>query len=770
MINRKYDFTNVNQLNWSQIRDLKQLNGPSPYSIHMPLNLPESEHLIFCDAALNAYTMPILPDIGKEQEDRDKIMSLRILLVSFAFGEAPFVPDFRLSRLSRREGCYPQMNARYFAHDIHYELDYCATPDKLLWIRCRAVNKSDARRPVHIRCKAGYPVERKVFDYHYVEFRWDASHYDYEAERIRCHEHILTGPNGDFAEIHPDGFRFDFEESFHYTDENYNTAFSCGVPYYVQPAMRLKNGSDFMHFSAELEPEEVREFALVFQTETGPLPGAGANYEHAAETALNIWRDKLNQHPEIDFGDGELNDIFGALQLCNTQLLVRKNGKYGDILQPCQGGSSERFWVWVWEAMEMLRPMLRLGYFTETRRVLEFFFTLQDGGCPPVGEFTSLEGAVGTTGPRWANATGSALLLASLYLRYSHDRDFQSRYLTPMLRAAKWIIGEIRATRAPLPDGSRSRVHGLMPKACATDGDSGYIIAFTDNWTCRGLGEFAAFLNSIDHPEANEITRESECYRHDIDEAIKLITESNGFIDRKMSDEGKIARKFKVIAGAFNFHYCGLISPRDARMRALTAYQEKHEFDGFFCAPMDEDVMYVSTGEVGMSLFYMQNGEWKKSWCAASALLRFGMSRDLYLTQERYSLTNSTYTPWQPNASGNGRQLELLMDTLYYEYGENEILLFGGIAPFEFLDRNAFQIEGLHSFFGTFSMSCRDHQLSLEWSEELPGGTKLRFPDYFRVEFDQLLIPAGDNVFELPSPVRALTAKIEVDPEGCFRK
>jgi hypothetical protein len=758
-------FQDVDKFSWSQIRDLKQLTGPAPFSIHAPLNLPDSEHLVFCDAALNAYTLPVLPNISNQsKKDHETIMNLRILLVSFAFGEAPFVPDFRLSRLRRHDGKYPQVNAQYFAHDIHYELDYCMAPDKLLWVRCRATNSKDEKCTVNIRCKAGYPVERKIFDYHYVEFRWDSSHYSYEAERIRCRDQVLSGPRGDFGRVYPGGFNFDFEDSFTYTAENYNTDFTCETPYYVQPAMQIRKGLDFLRFSAGLEPGETREFTLAFQTETGPLPGPNAAYEQAAQDALHIWRNQLDRHSKFDFGDPKMNDIFNTLQFCNTQLLLNKH----NILQPCQGGSSERFYVWVWEAMEMLRPILRLGYFAEVRRVVEFFFMLQDGGCPPIGEFSSLEGAIGTTGPRWTNATGSALLLASLYLKHSGDRDFQERYLAPMLRAARWIIGEIRATRKPMPDGSRSRFHGLMPKACASDGDFGYMIAFTDSWTCRGLGEFAALLSLLQHPEAGRITAEFDLYRQDIDAAIELIRREDGFIDRKMSDEGKLARKFKIITGAFHFHYCGLISPRDERMRTLAAYQEEHEFNGFFCSPMDEDVMYVSIAEVGMSHFYMQNCEWKKAWCAAATLLRLGMSHDLYLTQERYSLTNPAYTPWQPNASGNGRQLELFMNTLYYEISPGEILLFGGVAPFEFLNRTRFGIAGFHTNFGIFDMDCRNGRLALEWSKELPAETILQFPEYFELEFARMVKSLGNGRFILASPIQKLTAGIQVNPASCF--
>ena len=76
--------------------------------------------------------------------------------------------------------------------------------------------------------------------------------------------------------------------------------------------------------------------------------------------------------------------------------------------------------------------MLQLGHFEAVRRVIEFIFKLQDGGYPPEGDFTSLEGAIGTTGPRWANASGSALVLAAEYAELAGDKNFIKEYLPRM--------------------------------------------------------------------------------------------------------------------------------------------------------------------------------------------------------------------------------------------------------------------------------------------------------------------------------------------------
>lgn len=60
---------------------------------------------------------------------------------------------------------------------------------------------------------------------------------------------------------------------------------------------------------------------------------------------------------KTEFKRDEWEDLFCSLQLSTLQLLV--NDFQNKMYQPAQGGSSERFFVWVFEAVQMLRPMLR---------------------------------------------------------------------------------------------------------------------------------------------------------------------------------------------------------------------------------------------------------------------------------------------------------------------------------------------------------------------------------------------------------------------------
>lgn len=140
----------------------------------------------------------------------------------------------------------------------------------------------------------------------------------------------------------------------------------------------------------------------------------------------------------------------------------------------------------------MIRPLPRTGHSEQIRKTLASVFLLQNRFFVPSGRFHSLEGAVGTTGPRWICATGAALTLTADYYNYTRDERFLKDYLESILKAADWITGEIRATRKTDSDGKRPP--GLMPFGRGADGTNGCHVTFTDGYGGRGLIENAHFL------------------------------------------------------------------------------------------------------------------------------------------------------------------------------------------------------------------------------------------------------------------------------------
>ena len=459
-------------------------------------------------------------------------------------------------------------------------------------------------------------------------------------------------------------------------------------------AQRLKNISDVIHFSADLEEGESAAFCLGLLTGYDQISPAdwqafaGSTPETALESAIQDFQALLPDNPaQLVCKQHNLEHIFRQLQFSTLQLLVRFPGR-ADLV-PTQGGSSERHYVWVWEAVEMLSPMLKLGHRKSVLAAIDSLFGLQDGGYPPKGAFASLEGAVGTTGPRWANATGSALWLAASYFLFTKDRDFLLQYLGKIVRAADWIVGEISATRKLLPDGTRPLHYGLMPFATATDGDAGYNVAFTDAYTFIGLESAAHMLAEVKHDRAGEFSDERDRYREDLSLAIRGLAKPDGDIDRQIHLEGVpevFCRKFQNITGAIHLLRCGALDLESEICSRFIDYYENYRTQDYFWGYMDREVRYMGLGEFVWHELYLRRGDWKKAFAALRTNLNYGMTRDTLQVQERFSLSNPAYTPWQPNGSGNGRMLDMIVKSFYFENGGCATIL--GCIPFSWLESN----------------------------------------------------------------------------------
>lgn len=752
------DYQTAEKLSWLELEIQSVHTGVKPRSVHFPLNQPYRDHLIFCDCAFNVYRLEVPPDMNsRSPETADIISALQLPMLSFAFDDPSFIPDFRQSIWKRIGGAYPMVQGTFYATQMQYDLEYTIDPDTdLVYIRCSITNHDNVPRAGVIRCFQSCTRERDVMGYHYFPFRWDVSHWE-----------KLKRADKSPAVVENNGFDVEENSDCAFRSEDYNTRFGCSRPYIVPSSMQLKNKNGLMRFARELQPEEQASFTLAVSFSGTWRQSLEKDFETVYRKNCAFWNSQCSDC-RAEFPDPRETHIFQALQWNSLQLLLElQSPALGKVCQPSQGGSSERFYVWVWEAMCCLLPMVRLGHFKPVRKVLDFIFKLQDGGTPPEGDFQSLKGAVGTTGPRWANASGSALLLAGEYALCADDPDFLNEFLPKMFRAARWILGEVRATRCYLPDGSRKRGFGVMPFACATDGDKGYIITFTDAWSFAGVEQFARLLKKIGHPEHQEIADEVEIYRTDLSRAIDSVRREDGFIDRKLSDEGTIARSFTALCSSLLFLLTGFASPEEERFRKFIEYSERKMFDDRFGAPMFDKIHYIGNMEENMFSFYCRQAQWKKAWLAAETFRQCGMTPDLYLMQERYSTVDEAFTPWQPNASNNGRYLNLMIHRLILENGENSFILFGGISPSGLLPGRDYTLSGLHTADGKMDFSCRDGVFTLFREKPFPAGMQFIFPDHFRIVSEQLRSLPG-NRFELQNSSGILKGHIEIDRSKLF--
>ncbi len=766
-------YKNLNDKSWTELLRRNTYRWNPPATVHLPIHPAHAPDFVHVDAALNVCRRRVPPNLStRDVKSAELIRGLESLLVQFAFDDPPFVPDFNLSELSLAEGRYPVVTGSYYAWDLLYEIQYYCTQSEdgrtILWCEVSVQNDDPQPRDAVVWAKVNIQKEETVFDYHYIPFNWDARNW-LPCDRIALREGIIDIDGRPAGRVRPGAFTCQWRDRESFKDEDCNKRFLWEQPYFVHPPFRLRNVDDLMRFQVQLNPGERQAFTVALAVDFERCDEdllrqiVGTDADTARITALHQF--KAMQGPDMSkltCPVDRLDDMFSALQIGIHQLTI--DFKQGNGLMPTQGGSSERFYIWIWEALAMLSPMLKLGHFDLVRNALEMIFSLQDSGFPPEGELTSLEGAVGTTGPRWLNSTGSALSLAADHYLYSRDPAFLEQFLPKMMRAADWIIREIRASRRMNPDGSRPATYGIMPFGCATDGDIGHILSMSDAYSFLGLGKLVDVLEAINDPRTPDYRAELNLYQADLSRAIDSIVREDGFMDRKIltGKEKQIQRKFENITGAVSYVYTGIVDVSEPRWKHFVDYYENNLADHYFTGPMDREVEYIGASEHLWQDAWLRAGEWKKAFMAWQTNRQYGMTQDTFQVQERFSKRNRAFTCWQPNGSGSGRMLDMVIKSLWFEYPDpvrGQVTVVLGGMPWAYLQENrTTKLDRLHLADGnTLSLAVQPAEkgvlrLTLTFDHAQTCKRTLRFPSFLDVQTkDGCVSPLENGYFRLAS-------------------
>ncbi|NLE28057.1 MAG: hypothetical protein GX629_00125, partial [Phycisphaerae bacterium] len=217
-------YNTINSKTWSEILCKTQVFAwPPPVTVHLPLQTIHSPDLVHLDAALNVSRRRIINDIPFEG-NWNVPKHTETFLVQFALDEQPFVPDWRLSKLSLEEGKYPIARAQYFAWDMLYDFTYTCCPvddqQSLLWIEGSLSNEASVTQTGHVRTKVDFQYEADVFEYHYAPFWWDAKKW------LPCEKVHLSGldiyyQDTLFGRCVPGDFSCQWEAESHFQDDQY---------------------------------------------------------------------------------------------------------------------------------------------------------------------------------------------------------------------------------------------------------------------------------------------------------------------------------------------------------------------------------------------------------------------------------------------------------------------------------------------------------------------------------------------------------------------
>jgi len=749
IIYRKSLYPEVNSKTWSELLSESRNLWRLPFTQNLLIQPVHSPNWLYVCPSMTVSRRNVTEGVLQQNAEKCRqALTQEDLLVQFAFDDPAFVPDFHLTNLSLYENKYPIASSDYFANDIYYKIEYVATAignnQIILAINVKVHNESDKEKEVNVRTKIGYYPEDKTFAYHYIPYSWNASNWQ-PYDKVSMKDNTIYKDGKMIGKVIPGTMNVEWEASKTYTDKQYDDRLYPQVWFgsgYVLPEFRLKNIQDVILARTKIRPKESGNFSIKLLVNDNDITQEQQNTlaemtpEAIKAKSLADFKSQFTKDAmQFDFPTAKLSDILNEVQLNTLQLLVKFPDK--DYFQPTQGGSSERFYVWVYEAVQMLRPLLRVGQFETVKKGLDYIFALQDAGCPPEGKFTTTAGSIGTTGPRWASTTGTALALAADYYLYSHDENFIKEYLPKILKAVHWISGEVKATRKMNADGSRPLTYGVMPFAVSSDGDRGFFMT-NDIFSYWGFEKTVRLLESIHHKEAADLRHELNMYQSDLLVAFRHLAQPNGKIERQIVTDDKDAVravKFDDSDIMAPIATVGIMDPKCDIFQKYIHYYENTNATDYFMGKMDRDIMYMIQCEHFWQPIYLMLGEWKKAYMVTQTCLDYGMTQDVYQTQERFSKREPAFAPWQPNGSGNGGIIDMVLSTLYFE-GDNYVTLLGAV-PFEWLMKNGHtSLKNLYTLTGKINMDISmtgKNSCILKLSSNNPLPKEIRIPEYYTV-------------------------------------
>lgn len=489
--------------------------------------------------------------------------------------------------------------------------------------------------------------------------------------------------------------------------------------------------------------------------------------EYARQTRQ--WQHHLARAAQILVPEAAVVDIYRTLSLNNLQFLGSSPGCAW--YKPGQGGFNGFSVVYGWESSHFLTVMDRQGFHDETRRVLDYFLTTQQGRHGPQGDISTAEGCF-RPHIHWMCETGSILGIFAEHALSSGDVAGLRKDSVALVKAARWIQSQRARTKQLDAAGKKVPHYGLMPPGRATDWpDSGYFF-WTDAYTWQGLDRLARAYQRAGLPEADWLRDEAADYHACILDAMRRSLKPHPldasllwFPDHVYEDPAK-ALPTTIYSGPKSLLGSGALEPNDPLAPAIEASLRRagcmNDQFGFHMRTMEDaglkrrqeqsagghvDLYYVNEPERAWHRIWLARGERIKALRYFYMTMAYSTSRDVHLTHERFCPQLAWLLPWQPNASGNGRVLEMILTSLCFEQGDAMCLLYG--APDAWFDaREPLGVTGLCTSCGRFSFRIEPRQQSgsylLSYECEQPP------PRFF------LALPSGQGsqqrrIVEIPS-------------------
>ena len=434
--------------------------------------------------------------------------------------------------------------------------------------------------------------------------------------------------------------------------------------------------------SAALELADGEKKSFVFTLGKGEY--IEKSYNDIKEDTVSKWLtelEKVNKLPKSVLEDSEK-----LCEIKNLTVQLLQCFCYGvgtDKLYSRQGGLQRR--VWTYEAMPVLTALERIGDFDDyIEPVIDVYFT----------EFYTESGEVVPLGIHWAMATGTVLNSFGKYA-VKRGKDFFDRYRDRAVKSYEWMK-ETRNKKVYDGAVTQSNENSLKENYLCIDGlfppmsccDNPLIFQAWLSTDCNNLMGLDAFATALEHfgdCRASEVREEYLAYKEVIRDAWENLKAEAGDTDElkvpytPLGDHEEVTKRYSF-QPSMGFLVDALDLSKEDRDKIVNYYTRRGIFKGGLYNKMPEKdpsipgvliseiaavgygfIWYVCAQEYGWFNCMLRRGEIDKCREIVSDAHKYAMSDEYYMI-ERYHQNDPWYAPWSPNASCNGRMINMLLD------------------------------------------------------------------------------------------------------------
>jgi hypothetical protein len=504
----------------------------------------------------------------------------------------------------------------------------------------------------------------------------------------------------------------------------------------------LNNG---LRFDLRLQPKEIRTIDFIVAGSSKLYPAAerdrlaAVNFEQSLARAESQWDRPLQSGMKLTTPEPQLNDIFKYLIL-STNMWKEPNTNW---IWPNHYFLLPR-WVWPWAFACVSISLDSLGYHKEMESCLQYFVEHQSGvgkhgtDIASEGEVQSTRGCYVGEPYRWMCTTGSVLSSMAMHYRYSRDIAWLKANQSSILAAWDWIQKNRETTRTLAADGTKVAHYGLLPKGRVHDmAGQRYHYCFSDGYTWRGMADMATAFREAGLPEANRLVREADEYRQCIVDTMHCVEFNDPdtgllFVPNTVYYRQGERGGAWLTDGPVALFDVGILHPvKDAKYwdSMLAMILRKDRALGGFLFHLngseegkepDNNSPFWYCNQVEKCYFrnYLARGEIEKALLVFYTNLVYGMSPDLYQTVERVNVNDSTYAPFQPNAEGNGIDLDMIRRMVIDEQDEAQSVLWllRGCPRRWFAPGKTVFVENAPTLFGKMALrtACTEDTITID--------------------------------------------------------